>query len=145
MVSFTARCWKRRRTNGSSTPGKAGTRETSGTAHRWTLSLRLAFPGLKTERAFALSTPASCFRGTMVLSRRWAKVGRSVAQLSAPLLANRSLQKSRTNARRDSGFERLTRPLIGIFRLHVKNRRNPTAAHRVDRLLFRAWIVPGTQ
>jgi uncharacterized protein YndB with AHSA1/START domain len=48
-----------------------------------------SFPGLKTERAFALSTPASCSRGTMVLSRRWAKVGRSVSQLSAPLRTKR--------------------------------------------------------
>ncbi len=43
-------------------PGKAGTRETSATAHGWIPSSRLPCPGPRTERAFVLSIPASCSR-----------------------------------------------------------------------------------
>jgi hypothetical protein len=68
-ASFTAGCWRRSRTNASSTPGKADTKETSDTARGWTLSLRGPFPGSRTERAFALSTPALRCRRTILLSR----------------------------------------------------------------------------
>jgi DNA-binding transcriptional ArsR family regulator len=39
------------------------------TAHGWTLSSRGPSPGSRTERVFALSTPASCCRRTIRLSR----------------------------------------------------------------------------
>ena len=48
----------------------------------------------RTERAFASSIPASCFRRTRPPSRTWAKAGRRSSEASAPSAASRALKEA---------------------------------------------------